>query len=871
MEKITITENYKYLSEFLRGIPSNCLINKGITGCGGTTVELKSERDSIVLCPTKNLVTSKSNDRYLGVTGDTKSSDIKDYIKSDIKYKKIIATYDSLKRLMEIIPNYRDYFLLIDEYHLLFNDYSFRSDAILYLLNNFREFKEWAFLTATPLKDEFILKELKDIPQITYEWENAIPVHINIKDTYFIQKELFNLIDIYKDRNLHIFLNSVSTIYKITEKLNTDSFRVVCSENSKTKIKNFSKINSPIAKYNFYTSCSFEGCLLPEEKVLTDSGLKNAKDIVLEDKLINKDGNLVSIINLQQYDKFNEDVYTLKLSNTYRTTTFTKIHPILISKHPLKEEFTFKQCQNINKGEWTVYPNLYRKEIEIDSNDWNKFMSKSNKDIINPILNEDFWWFIGLYLGDGWTQNDGYRIFISVNKNETITINRLESFCKRINRSYIVKERSKNCLEYIINCKQLVDFLNSNFGKYANGKYIPEKYKYIPHNLKIALINGYFDSDGCIMFSNTYKGTFVSINLKLLEDFQDIFTSLGLKTNLKLLRRAKKMKIENREVNCSETYDLNISHNDLIKFYDMCNDKNFQKLSLIHLDKSLRNKRNPRFVGMDFSDDMNYVYFKIKEINTFKYTGKVYNYECDTHTYVCRHMTTHNCDILDPDGYCIIISDTNIATTVLDISTKVRQVCGRLRDSKYKDEVTLILNTSKHRYAGTTREDFNKYVEESERLGKVKANVISKFSEDEMKAELRTYNKESYSNIYLNKYDNNIFYDENLKFLDLYNYDLISEIYNNSISVIGECSKNNLIPKKESALNKKGLTWINEKLNELNRNEYTYNELEEIFTPLFKEHNMKWSHRVSVNTLFPPHNKVRKTINRVRNTYYIFK
>lgn len=488
MEKITITKNFNYLSEFLRGIPSNCLINKGITGCGGTTVELKSERDSIILCPTRNLVTSKSNDIYLGVTGDTKSSDIKDYIKSDIEYKKIIATYDSLKRLMEIIPNYRNYFLLIDEYHLLFNDYSFRSDAILYLLNNFREFKEWAFLTATPLKDEFILKELKDIPQITYEWENAVPVHINIKDTYFIQKELFNLIDIYKDRNLHIFLNSVSTIYKITEKLNTDSFRVVCSENSKTKIKNFSKINSPIAKYNFYTSCSFEGC-----------------------------------------------------------------------------------------------------------------------------------------------------------------------------------------------------------------------------------------------------------------------------------------------------------------------------------------------------------------------------------------------DILDPDGYCIIISDTNIATTVLDISTKVRQVCGRLRDSKYKDEVTLILNTSKHRYAGTTREDFNKYVEESERLGKVKANVISKFSEDEMKAELRTYNKESYSNIYLNKYGNNIFYDENLKFLDLYNYDLISEIYNNSISVIGECSKNNLIPKKESILNKKGLTWINEKLNELNRNEYTYNELEEIFAPLFKKHNMKWSHRVSINTLFPPYNKVRKTINRVRNTYYVFK
>ena len=70
---------------------------------------------------------------------------------------------------MNVIPNVQDYFLLIDEYHLYFNDYSFRSEVIMFILNNFSTFKDWAFLTATPLKPEFLLKELKDIPQITYE------------------------------------------------------------------------------------------------------------------------------------------------------------------------------------------------------------------------------------------------------------------------------------------------------------------------------------------------------------------------------------------------------------------------------------------------------------------------------------------------------------------------------------------------------------------------------------------------------------------------------------------------------------------------------------------------------------------------------
>lgn len=484
MQKIKIPSKIKFLSEICYDIPSHKLINKGITGCGGTTVELKSKRSSIILCPTKNLVTSKSNNKYLGVTGDTLITTIKNYINSEIKYKKIIATYDSLSRLINIIPNYYEYFLLIDEYHLLFNDYSFRSDAILFILNNFRKFKNWAFLTATPLRDEFILEELKDIEQLTYEWEGATKVNITIKDTCFIQKELLNLIDVYKDRNLHIFLNSVSTIYKITEKLNPETFRVVCSENSKTKIKNFSKINDPIKKYNFYTSCSFEGC-----------------------------------------------------------------------------------------------------------------------------------------------------------------------------------------------------------------------------------------------------------------------------------------------------------------------------------------------------------------------------------------------DIYDPDGYCIILSDTNIATTILDISTKIRQVCGRLRDSKYKDYITLILNTNKHRYAGTNKNDFLQEVEKCKFAGNNWCRIYNNSNEIDKDTLNRSYNKDTFATMYIRKYNGKYFYDENLRKMDLYNYNLINEIYNCSISVLTECNKYNMVTTIESS--SKGLEWIKQVMNNLNKYEYTYQELENIFSPLFKEHNLKWD-KTRFIKLFPNHIKKRKQIKGERSTYYIF-
>lgn len=867
-EKILIDKNCHYLSDSICHLPSHKIINKGITGCGGTTLELNDNRNSLVLSPTKNLVVSKSSEDILGVTGDTNNSTIKNYLMTKTGYKKIIATYDALPRLMEIIPNYQEYFLLIDEYHLLFNDYSFRNDAIMNILNNFTKFNDWAFLTATPLKPECILEELKDIPQITYEWQNAVPVKLTIKDTFYVQKELIELINLYKDRNLHIFLNSIATINSVVKKLDNPDYRVVCSTNSKTKIRNYADVNSEVKPINFYTSCAFEGCLLPGQKVLTDKGLLNCEDVTLQNKLVNKDGKLVDIYNLQKYEKVNDDVYTIKLGNTFRTTTFTKIHPILVSEHPAKYPFKFKECKDVKKGDWVVYPNYYSKIRLINLNWWDQFKNLTNKEHINPLKLSDFWWFIGLFLGDGWTQNDGYRVFISVNKEETLTLNRLHNFCKVLNRNYRLKDK-QGCFEVIINDKQLVDFLNYYIHKGAGFKRIPEIFKFINPEYKISLLNGYLDSDGCIINSNNnYRASFVSINLELLEDIQDILTSLGIKSSLKKLRNIKQMKIEDRIINCHTTYDLNISHNDLYVFKTLNNDTHYQKLQKI---KDLESKsRIPKYVSMEFSNNKELVYFKIKDITKLQYTGTVYNFECDTHTYCCRHMTTHNCDIYDENGLCIILSDTNIATTVLDIATKVRQVCGRLRDSKYKDECILILNTNKHRYAGTTKTDFNNLVSDSKRRGQRKAQLVNELGEDDYITELKLFSEETYYNLYLNKHDNKIFYDDNLRKLDLYNYDLINEIYSNSLSVLKEAQENNFSPIIDSKKAEvQGLSFIRNKLIELNKSEYTFDELKEIFIPLFKQKKLSWSSKAII-LYFPKFKKVRKQVNRERITVYRF-
>jgi hypothetical protein len=139
----------------------------------------------------------------------------------------------------------------------------------------------------------------------------------------------------------HKFVSDLKPVseFPVTRKTNKDAPVVIWE---------FPISNSPSGLY-------VSGCLTPNQKVLTNRGIKNVQDISFNDKLINEFGNEVDIKTLLRYDKEDEDVYTLKVSNTYRTTTFTKEHPILVSDD-INNEFVFKKVKDIKVGEWIKYP-----------------------------------------------------------------------------------------------------------------------------------------------------------------------------------------------------------------------------------------------------------------------------------------------------------------------------------------------------------------------------------------------------------------------------------------------------------------------------------------------------------------------------------
>lgn len=414
------------------------------------------------------------------------------------------------------------------------------------------------------------------------------------------------------------------------------------------------------------------GCLPPNEKVMTDMGLMNIEDVTLDFKLISENGKYINIINKQTYQVVNEPIFEMKLGNTFRSTTFTKEHPILISKPILKRNykknietykfnerfwdfnFNYVKMSDIEIGDWIKVPNIYKTKDNIIINDkW-----KINEDIrcdfeLNSPLNDtDFWWFMGMWLGDGWLEKNNYSfsILICFDKKHKDYAEKCKDIIKRLfNRSPSFTENDST-LELSFNSKFLYYFILENFGQYSHGKKISEWIKFISNENKKELIRGYFDSDGCWVKIRKEKKqyskiSFVSINLELLESIQDILFSMGIISCLSKLRDENfDVEICGKKCNTKKAYNLSLSNYDSLDLINILYNPDDIKLNKFNINE-FNNVNKHVISSCHFSPDKEFIYFRIKSIKESKYTGNVYNFKCDTHTFMCHHITTHNCDV----------------------------------------------------------------------------------------------------------------------------------------------------------------------------------------------------------------------------------
>ena len=90
----------QHLRNVMRKIPNNCILSKRIPGCGATTLELKSNRNSIIVVPNVPVIQSKVKKKPypMGVYEDVTISDVATYLNENSRYK-IMTTPESFGKI----------------------------------------------------------------------------------------------------------------------------------------------------------------------------------------------------------------------------------------------------------------------------------------------------------------------------------------------------------------------------------------------------------------------------------------------------------------------------------------------------------------------------------------------------------------------------------------------------------------------------------------------------------------------------------------------------------------------------------------------------------------------------------------------------
>lgn len=291
VKTIKVPTDVNYLNKWAGFELPRGIVNKGITGCGATTLAIEDEHKSIICSPRINLIKNKCQQHKgtLAVYGDVRNSEIEDYLRNSPK-PKILATYDSVPRLNALIKDKLDWRVVVDEYQYILIDSSFKSETEIRLLEALRDFPYVTYISATPIADKYMLQMdwFKDMPYTVLEWSNVEkrfvkrvqsknPINNAIEIVRNYQKGIYPSVLVngekVESKECVIFLNSVTNIANIIKRteLQSDEVNIIVAFNEENNILikklggDFGIGSIPLKgeqhkKFTFCTSTAFAGC-----------------------------------------------------------------------------------------------------------------------------------------------------------------------------------------------------------------------------------------------------------------------------------------------------------------------------------------------------------------------------------------------------------------------------------------------------------------------------------------------------------------------------------------------------------------------------------------------------------------------------------
>lgn len=287
------------------------LVKKSRTGIGATTLELKADRNSIIVVPTKALASSKklsgreAGQYYHYVGGETpkirKQPSIKAFLANrNIKPKKFIVVADSLPKLIREIGagECKDYFLMVDEIDSYQYDSGYRPNLENVIDCYFSLFPPEQRCLVSATVGQFSDPRINAEPIINIRFNNPRPRKINLINTDNVVestvRKIVALSDEFPEDRILVAYNSISygilpVIRLLGEGLQQEC-GIMCSVNSRNYVDRYYREledGQLPCRITFMTCTYFVGMDINERyHLISVADVRHPHTLLSEDKLL---------------------------------------------------------------------------------------------------------------------------------------------------------------------------------------------------------------------------------------------------------------------------------------------------------------------------------------------------------------------------------------------------------------------------------------------------------------------------------------------------------------------------------------------------------------------------------------------------------
>jgi helicase len=311
-------------------------------------------------------------------------------------------------------------------------------------------------------------------------------------------------------------------------------------------------------------------CLEENTKIWSGMDEIPVKSLKPAEKVISLNGTkLIAIRNENVIESPSPDKLIKITTPNYGPIYTTKEHRLLIRRNGIRKILEAKKCK---QGDEIATIGKLRLE-KTRTNKWSDFVKDNELPFEDGELDELVYYMIGVFLGDGYSgakitgRGITYKGSPSIVSEDIEIFNRIERVCNRHNINYKIGKNSYGTPEIRLTRKPwFQEFLVRCGIDIGENKHIDKKLMHADLNKIGYLIQGLFDTDGCV--EKRGRVSFSNISSSLISDLRKCLLRYGIVTWVRV-REGSVMKMHQKPYKTKPYQELYIQNKQaILNFYN---------------------------------------------------------------------------------------------------------------------------------------------------------------------------------------------------------------------------------------------------------------------------------------------------------------